>query len=621
MRLSLRRRILLTLAPLLLLLAAVGGAGVVLLHRLGGQADLILRENYDSVRAMFRLNEALERIDSAFTFALSGHEEEARRQYEDNWSAYKEQLWVEQNNITLPGEAALVDQLTRSTKSYRELGKRFFERPAGAAERSGDYYGGPDSPGLLATFRELKTVSGRILRINQENMEQAARNARTTAQTSLLGFGIGLGAAALLAALLAWRLVRAVIDPIRQVTHAAEAIGAGQLHMTVPVYARDELGKLAQTFNAMTERLREYRQVNMSRLLRAQQTGQATIDSFPDPVLVVDPEGRVELANPAARRVLGVDPTAAEANPEARWQPPEALRKPLDEAIQQQRPFLTESFDQTLTFHHDGADRAFLPQVRPIQDRYGGTLGAAVVLDDVTKFRLLDRLKTDLVATVSHELKTPLTSIRLAVHVLLEEAVGPLEPKQVELLVDARENAERLLRMIESLLALARLEDATRRLELRPEQPEKLLRAAADDIAARAADKRVEVKVEAAVGLPPVGVDRERFEHALANLLDNALTYTEPGGRVTLSAAAAEVGGVGLSVADTGVGIPPEALPHVFDKFFRAPAGRERSAGTGLGLAIVREIVLAHGGTITCESAPGCGTTFHIMLPAWGAEP
>ncbi|HTK74109.1 MAG TPA: ATP-binding protein [Gemmataceae bacterium] len=617
MRLSLRRRILLTLAPLLLLLAAVGGAGVWLLHRLGGQADLILRENYDSVRAMFRLNEALERLDSSFMFALSGREDEARRQYRDSWPAYEEQLRVEQNNITLPGEAELVDRLTRLTRRYRELGDRFFERPAGAGERGGEYYGTADAPGLLGTFRELKAVSGNILRINQEHMEESGRIAGATAHRSLIGFGIGLGAAAVLAALLTWRLVRAVIDPIRQVTHAAEAIGAGQLHMTVPVHARDELGKLAQTFNAMTERLREYRQVNMSRLLRAQQTGQATIDSFPDPVLVVDPEGRVELANPAARRVLGVEPAASE---EARWQPPEPLRRPLTEAIEKQRPFLTESFEQAMTFHHDGADRAFLPQVRPIQDRYGGTLGAAIVLDDVTKFRLLDRLKTDLVATVSHELKTPLTSIRLAVHVLLEEAVGPLEPKQVELLVDARENAERLLRMIESLLALARLEDAARRLELRPEQPEKLLRAAAEDIAARAVDKRVEVKVEAAAGLPQVGVDRDRFDHALANLLDNALIYTRPGGRVTLSAAAAEVGGVRLSVADTGVGIPPDALPHVFDKFFRGPDGG-RSAGTGLGLAIVREIVLAHGGTITCESAPGQGTTFHITLPAWGAEP
>src|SRR5947208_11552657 len=143
---TLRRRILLTLLPLLALLVVLGGAGIVLLHRLGGQADLILRENYDSVRAMFRLNEALERIDSAFAFAVSGREDEARRQYHDNWPAYEEQLRVEQNNITLPGEAELVDRLTQLSKRYRELGERFFERPPGAAERGSDYYGTADVP-------------------------------------------------------------------------------------------------------------------------------------------------------------------------------------------------------------------------------------------------------------------------------------------------------------------------------------------------------------------------------------------------------------------------------------------------------------------------------------------
>src|SRR5437763_9755693 len=133
MTLSLRRRILLTLAPLLALVAALGGAGVILLHRLGGRADLILRENYDSVRAMFELNEALERIDSAFQFALAGREDDARRQYHDNWPRYEDELRVEQRNITLPGEADLVERLTALTREYRRRGDRFFERPAGAA--------------------------------------------------------------------------------------------------------------------------------------------------------------------------------------------------------------------------------------------------------------------------------------------------------------------------------------------------------------------------------------------------------------------------------------------------------------------------------------------------------
>jgi two-component system, NtrC family, sensor histidine kinase KinB len=614
MTLSLRHRILLTLAPLLLLLVGIGTAGVVLLSKLAGRADLILRENYDSVRAMSQLNEALGQIDAAFRLALSGREGDARRQYQENWLACDKQLRIQQANITLPGEAELTDRLTRLTREYRALGDRFFAHPPGSVARAVEYSGGvADSQlDLPVTYRLLKGVSGDILRINQENMEAASRDARALAATSQVGLGLGLAGAVLLALLFAWRLLRAVLGPVGEMTRAAEAIGTGQLHLTVPVYGRDELGQLATAFNTMTRHLREYRQVNTTRLLRAQQTGQATIDSFPDPVLVVDPDGRVELANPAARRVLGVAPAANGDAPA--WQPPDALRQPLADALRLQRPFLTESFDQVVAFHLDGEDRAFLPQIRPIQDRYGGTLGAAVILDDVTKFRVLDRLKSDLVATVSHELKTPLTSIRLAVHVLLEEAVGPLTPKQTELLLDARDNAERLLRMIESLLALAKIEGGGR-LRAEPARPAELLRAAAEAAGPRAADKRVDLTVEAAAELPPVAVDRERFGRALDNLLDNALAYTNPGGRVTLSAEAADGGRVRFAVTDTGVGIPPEALPHVFEKFFRVP-GQTQPAGTGLGLAIVREIVVAHGGEITCASTTGRGTTFTITLPA-----
>ncbi|HEV8002496.1 MAG TPA: HAMP domain-containing sensor histidine kinase, partial [Planctomycetaceae bacterium] len=232
---------------------------------------------------------------------------------------------------------------------------------------------------------------------------------------------------------------------------------------------------------------------------------------------------------------------------------------------------------------------------------------------DVTRLRLLDQVKSNLVATASHELKTPLTSIRLAVHLLLEESVGPLTTKQTELLLDARENSERLLAMINNLLDLARLEQGSRQLDLQPEQPESLLRTAADAVRPRADDQAIEVVLDMPQGLPQVAVDASRLGSALGNLLDNALTYTDRGGKITLGARA-NGDTVTLSVADTGVGIPPESLPHVFEKFFRVPS-QSKGVGTGLGLAIVQEIVAAHGGTITCESTPGKGTTFRMTLP------
>jgi signal transduction histidine kinase len=478
------------------------------------------------------------------------------------------------------------------------------------------YFGRDSDPGLLGRFKEIKVVSNEILRINQENMSQARDEARQTSRSAFIAFAIGLAVVSLLLAGAAWYLLRTILGPIREVTEAAHAIGAsGELERSVPVFGRDELGRLAVAFNAMTRELRRYRRSNLDRLMRAQKTAQATIDSFPDPVLVVDPAGRVDLANPAARALFGVGPTP-EGEPGPVWQPPEVLHKPLGEALHTQQIYQPDQFEQAVSFRFGGEDRIYLPQIRPIRDPEGNTLGAAVVLNDITRFRLLDQFKSDLVATVSHELKTPLTSVRLAVHVLLEEAVGPLTPKQTELLVDARDNAERLLALIEQLLALARLQRTRDRARLENEDPVELLRRAADAVRPRADDKHVDLEVIVGEPLPPVAVDPERIAQALGNLLNNAVTYTPAGGKITLSAAAAD-GRVQLVVSDSGVGIPPEYLPRIFDRFLRIP-GQSEESGTGLGLAIVKEIVTAHNGEITVESEPGKGTTFRITLPTAG---
>ncbi len=618
---TLRVRIILTLAPLLLLIAGLGGAGAVLLYRLGGRIDLILRENYDSVIAMERLNEAVERIDSSFQFALAGREEEAVRQYRAEWPNYQAALDKERANVTLPGEPEAVTELDAVSTRYRGAGDSFFARTGDPARR--DLYFGPaGKTGLLADFRSIKAVSARILRMNQQNMEDAGRDARETAQASLFWFGAGLAAAVAAGLLLAGYAVRSVLQPITAVTRSAQAIGAGDLDQVVPVLSSDELGRLADSFNTMAARLREFRHSQKARLMRTQRTSQATIDSFPDPVLVLDTAGRPEMANPAARGLFGLDPRSPDSSKsgtEPVWQPPPALRGPVERALRNEGDYLPEGFDEVVPLSVGGGDRYFLPRVLSIRDPEGAGLGAAVLLADVTRFRLLDAVKTDLVATASHELKTPLTSLRMAVHLLLEEAAGPLTAKQTELLLDARENSERLLAVIENLLSLTRLEEGRELLELRLEAPASLLRAVADDVRARAEEKGVALAVELADDLPAVSVDAARFSVALRNLLENAVTYTNPGGRVTLSASAAD-GKVMLAVVDTGIGIPPEDVPRIFDRFFRVP-GRSRGPGTGLGLAITREIVIVHGGHISCESRLGEGTAFRIALPSAGPGP
>jgi signal transduction histidine kinase len=618
---ALRHRILLTLLPLVVLLAVVGSAGVLLLHRLGGRIDVILRENYESVVAMQDLKESLERIDSSFQFMLVARglkdqeerkrlEAKAREAYDKHWQRYEAALKEEQDNITIhPSEDDLVERLVALTTRYRNQGNEFYKRAFQSGAQHQDYY---SDAGLYDIFIQIKQVADDILQLNQKEMKIASTIATQTATNSLIWLSGGLLIAIFLAALSAWHTIRTTLRPIRAVTQSALGISAGNLDQVVPVLSRDELGQLAEAFNLMARHLRDYRQSQSAQLLRAQRTSQATIDSFPDPVLVVDSEGHVEMANPAARRLLGVVPPRA-GQPAGIWHPPVPLSRPLAEALRGLQDYLPEGFDKTIMLGSNGRERAVLPRILTIRDPYGTTLGAAVLLQDVTRLRLLDQVKGNLLATASHELKTPLTSILLVVHILLEESPGPLTAKQLELILDARENCERLLAMVNNLLDLARLEQGWRQLDVRPEPPEELLRSAAGAIRPRAEDKGVQLILDIPAGLPRVAADAPRIDTALRNLLDNALTYTDAGGRITLSAALGP-DAVLLTVTDTGIGIPPEHLPHVFEKFFRVP-GQSRGSGTGLGLAIVQEIVTAHGGTITCESHPGIGTSFHLSLP------
>ena len=601
MRLSFSRRILLSLVPLLLLIVVLGGAAVVLLHRLGGRIDAILRENYDSVRYMQELREVLERIDTSFQLALAGQKDaDARKGEEQNWEQLAEWVSKELGNITLPGEKESAEKLDGLTREYRRLNAELWKLPPGSEARRDAYF---RKHGLASHYEAIRKVSREILLMNQQNMEDAEDNARQLARNSLLGFAAGLLLATTVGLWLAHNAIRAALRRIQLVTHSAQAIGEGNLDQVVPVLGLDELGGLASAFNGMARQLREYRQAGMSQLLRAQQTSQATIDSFPDPVLVVDPFGKIEMANPAARRLVGTGPI---------WHPPGALADRLGEAINQDRPYLPEGFSHAIRLSAGGHEGFYLPRILPIFSTSSGAIGAAVLLQDVTRFRLLDQVKSDLVATVSHELKTPLTSIRLALHLLLEETVGPLSPKQTELLLDARDNGERLLRMVNNLLDLARLEKG-KQVELIPEKIEPVLRSAAELVLPRAEDKGIQLELAISDDLPEVAADPEQLSHAINNLLDNAVIYTPAGGRIKLSASARN-GTVEIAVADTGVGIAAEHLPHLFDKFYRIP-GQTAEGGTGLGLAIVREVATAHGGNVSCDSKPGEGSVFRISLP------
>ena len=457
----------------------------------------------------------------------------------------------------------------------------------------------------------MKDRADDVLNLNQRNMEEMDRQARAAASASARWMMFGLIGSAAVATLISVLLSRSILEPIQAVTLSARAISRGNLEQVVPVLLRDELGELADSFNTMARTIREFQQAGTARLLRAQKTAQATIDSFPDPVVVVDPAGSVERANPAARRLLGVIPTVGASIP---WQPSGELADRLIDVIQGRADYLPTSFEHAVAVREDGQEKHLLPRVLAIRDEREGLLGAAVVMTDVTRFRLLDQLKSDMVSTVSHELKTPLTSIQMAVHLLLEEVVGPLVPKQIELLLAAREDSDRLLAMVNDLLDLTRIEQGKVRLDLEPVPPAELIAQAVERFDEKARDAGIDLEVEPISATREVFVDRERIAHVFDNLVGNALIHTDRGGKIAL-AAVQDGSDVRFVVRDNGEGIAAEHLPRVFERFYRVP-GSCAAHGVGLGLAIVREIVAAHGGRIDVESEKGKGTAFTFTLPA-----
>jgi len=605
---TLRTKLLIGLTPLLAIMVALGVWAIVMFARLGGNIDVILRENYQSVLAAQNMKEALERMDSADLFAIGGRDDRAHKQYDEYRPAFAKNLIVEQNNVTLPGEQRMADKLTTLYDDYCKLSDRFFALPPGSSERSELYF-----TELLPKFSAIKQQADEVLDLNQKNMEAENDRARDAASVSIRLMVLALLGSAAVATVIAVVLSRSILGPILSVTHATRAMSRGNYDQVVPATTRDELGELAVAFNAMAHRIREYQQAGTAKLVRAQQTAQATIDAFPDPVVVVDPAGSVERANPAARRILGISASDV-ALP---WTLPTPLHAAMSDVLGGRPDYLPTGVEQALCLRDDGHERFYLPRVLGMRDD-DGPLGAAVVLQDVTKFRLVDQFKSDMVSTVSHELKTPLTSIQMAVHLLLEEVVGPLAPKQVELLMAARQDSDRLLAMVNDLLDLTRIEQGQVRLDLKPAASTDLVSQAIARFEAKARDTGIELSGNVAFGLPPVEVDLDRVEHVFDNLIGNALAHTPRGGSVRV-AVDLDGNSIRFAVTDTGEGISSEHLARIFERFYRVPGSRA-SGGAGLGLAIAREIVVAHGGQIDASSEVGQGTTFTFRLPAAQAE-
>jgi two-component system, NtrC family, sensor histidine kinase KinB len=597
---TLRTKLLTGYGVFITALVVLGAWSAWRLHEMGKVSRRIMSENYDSVVAAQEMKETLERQDSAALFALLGAREKALTQLREHRARFDQNFQKAANNITEPGETEAVAAIRRDRDIYYQRFDAFISRAT-----SDTYF-----TQLEPQFNQLRADCEHLLQLNQHAMLFKAETAAGVAQLwfyrTLLIAGVLVAASVVLAFLLAQRIV----GPLRRLTESTVKIAGGDLNASVVVDSDDEVGTLAAEYNRMAESLRQLRSSDMGKLLMAQQTTEAAIDSLYDPVIVTDGEGRVTKLNPAAEEIFGSEKenSGMHVGQVAR---DERIAGAVAEALESQRPVAVEGMSSVLPLSVAGSERAFRLRTTPMRDNDHHLLGAVTLLEDITHLREIDRLKSEFIATASHELRTPLTSVQMGVYLLLERAAGELTDKQVEVLTACREDCERLDKLMRDLLDLSRIEAGENKPALAPVKARDLINGATKELRPQVESKGLNLKVEAPVDLPVVRVDRSQVERVLTNLVVNAMRYTRHG-EIRISAQS-RGNAVAVSVSDTGSGIPQEYLPHIFDKFVQVPGAA--TGGAGLGLAISRLIVEAHGGQISVQSEPSRGSTFTFTLP------
>jgi two-component system, NtrC family, sensor histidine kinase KinB len=590
------------LTIILLLLLLLSGYTVVQTRHHAAQIETLVSDSYDTIRASRLLRRAMSDLNIAY---LATPDRRALPEDRAEWqlarARIERQVAVIVHRALRSEERELAETLRVRVSRYLESFNDFLN----VGWRDGDREFQRLRSQTSALTGEVEAVLAQLVDLNEAALfarrDAAAQDARRTA---LVVLGIAVGSL-LVYAYTSYRLTRGVLDPLRELKDAIVRVRERRFDEPVPVPRGPELAEIARAFNAMAEELRVYLNVSDQRLLAATRLSQRLLEALPFPTYIVRGGGEVEACNPRARELsqqLGIDGL------------PGAVRARFEQRVAEGRAELATDIRTAIHLEPAGGALELLPQVFRIEEAADpGQALWAVLLVDVSELRRMDQAKTRALSMLGHEVKTPVSSIRMAQMLLLEEQVGPLNPDQRELVATSRDDCERLLTVLQSLLELARLESG--RAELRPVPVE--VRDLFDEVislhAPDAERHGAELLIEVDGDLPPVQADPLRINRVLGNFTSNALKYGAPSRPIRLRGQTLGADYVRLSVVNEGSGLTEEQQGKVFEPFYRRPG--EVSEGTGLGLALAREIVQAHRGRIGVASEPGRATEFYCDLP------
>ncbi|MBO0948512.1 sensor histidine kinase [Fibrella forsythiae] len=576
---NLQSKIFLALAFMFAIILLMGGLGGYYLNQLANDSQAILQDNYVSFEYSSRMQRALPRLP----------EPDAVADFERN-------LKKQEGNITEVGEAEATATLRREFDQFRK----------GATDSAAKQR-------MLQTLFQLDDINGQAM-VRKNDV------AKQTADDALVWLAVVGTVCFLIVLSFTINFPAYIARPLRELTQGIKQVTNRNFEERLHVQSSDEFGELARSFNRMAEKLYEYEHSNLARILFEKKRIDTLIQIMSDGIVGLDQNRYILFVNQVASRLLGLD----ESELLGKYAPDIAAGNDLMRTLIQEvmpAPQRTQDVGEAslLKIYDGDKESYFSRQTQPVDiirtgDTQAVRAGYVIVLKNVTSFKELDLAKTNFIATVSHELKTPISSIKMSLKLLDDQRIGALNEEQKELLTNVRDDANRLLAITGELLNMAQVESGQIQLNLQPVAPPDIISYAVNALRVSAAERKIELHIDVPAMLPPVRTDPDKASWVLVNFLSNAIRHSPDESRIDVSARILNEG-VEFRVRDHGAGIRPEHRDRVFDRYFKAPGSNGQASGTGLGLAISSEFIQSMNGQIGLDTGVTDGAAFWFVLP------
>jgi len=551
---------------LFIVILLFGVLGLFYINRLSNEGRQVLQNNYESLIYCNRMLASLENINVK----------------KDAAGVFRDNLQKQQANITEVGEKEATDGLT---KSYNEM---------------------LANPSDTSNYPDIRRAIYQIQEVNEMAIQRKSATAQHTADNAKNTLAIVFTILTLVAFTFIFNLPGIISDPIRSLSEGIQEIAGKNYKKRIYLRQDDEFGDLANAFNIMAGKLDEYESSNLAKIKFEKSRIETIINQMRDGIIGLDEKRNILFLNAVAEKLLGLK----EADINGRYAPDVALTNDLMRTLLQDEPKRTE-----LKIYADNKESYFNKDVLDVTTNEA-VIGQVIVLRNITPFHELNEAKTNFIATVSHELKTPISSIKMSSRLLTDKRVGDMNNEQQELIRSITDDADRLLKITGELLNMSQVETGKIQLKLQTAQPSVIVNQAIQAVQFQAQQKHVQIKADVAEDLPSIQADVEKTSWVLINFLTNAIKYSPEEAGIEVYASRKD-GKVEFLVKDHGNGIEEKYLPKIFDRYFKVPGSHDHN-GTGLGLSISKEFIEAQGGSIWVDSRLGEGSQFGFSFAPHG---